>query len=321
MAKPILVTGGAGFIGLHLVRRLIEEGAEVVVLDNFQRGQSDADFDEIVDSCTVIEADLTDPACFASLGEYGDVYHLAGLVGTALVRSQPAQVLHANALSTLHLLEYAASGQAERVWFASTSEVYAAAVERELAPVPTGEAVPVVFEADYQPRTAYAVSKHLGEQMAQAFRFEGGLPVVACRFHNVYGPRMGNDHVIPQFIGRILDKADPFMIYGNQSRAYCYIDDALDLLLGLRGLPEPPVVVNIGNGDEEVSAVELAHRLFEVADWSAPLEIHPAAPASPERRCPDVGLASRLTGINPSWTLNKGLESTFSWYRHKANRS
>ena len=248
------------------------------------------------------------------------MYHLAGLVGTTLVRSQPAQVLHANVLSTLHLLEYAA-GHAERVWFASTSEVYAAAVERELAPVPTGEAVPVVFEADYQPRTAYAVSKHLGEQMAHALRFEGDLPVIACRFHNVYGPRMGNNHVIPQFIDRILDRTNPFMIYGNQSRAYCYIDDALDLLLGLRGVPEPPVVVNIGNGDEEVSAVELAHRLFDVADWSAPLEIHPATPASPPRRCPDIALASRLTGINPSWALNKGLESTFSWYRHKANRS
>lgn len=268
----------------------------------------------------MVEADLTDPACLSSLGEFGDVYHLAGLVGTTLVRSQPAQVLHANVLSTLHLLEYAA-GHAERVWFASTSEVYAAAVELELAPVPTGEAVPVVFEADYQPRSAYAVSKHLGEQMAHAFRFEGDLPVVACRFHNVYGPRMGNNHVIPQFIDRILDQTDPFMIYGNQSRAYCYIDDALDLLLGLRGVPELPVVVNIGNGDEEVSAVELAHRLFDVADWSAPLEIHPATPASPPRRCPDVALASRLAGINPSWPLNKGLESTFSWYRHKANRS
>lgn len=321
MAKPTLVTGGAGFIGLHLVRRLVEEGAEVVVIDNFQRGQSDIDFNEAVASCAVVEADLTDPACLTALGEFGDVYHLAGLVGTRLVRSQPAHVLHTNVLSTLHLLSHAASGHAERVWFASTSEVYAAAVERELAPVPTGEAVPVVFEADYQPRSAYAVSKHLGEQMAQALRFEGGLPVIACRFHNVYGPRMGNDHVIPQFIGRIFDGADPFMIYGNQSRAYCYIDDALDLLLGLRNVPDLPVVVNIGNRDEEVSAVELANRLFDIADWSAPIEIHPAAPASPTRRCPDVALVSQLTDIKPSWSLGKGLESTFSWYKQRANQS
>lgn len=321
MAKPTLVTGGAGFIGLHLVRRLVEEGTEVVVIDNFQRGQSDIDFNEAVASCAVVEADLTDPACLTALGEFGDVYHLAGLVGTRLVRSQPAHVLHTNVLSTLHLLNYAASGNAERVWFASTSEVYAAAVERGLAPVPTGEAVPVVFEADYQPRSAYAVSKHLGEQMAQALRFEGGLPVIACRFHNVYGPRMGNDHVIPQFISRIFDRADPFMIYGNQSRAYCYIDDALDLLFGLRNVPDLPAVVNIGNCDEEVSAVELAHCLFDIADWSAPIEIHPAAPASPTRRCPDVALVSQLTGIKPSWSLSKGLESTFSWYKQGANQS
>ena len=321
MAKPTLVTGGAGFIGLHLVRRLVEEGTEVVVIDNFQRGQSDVDFYETVASCAVVEADLTDPACLAALGEFGDVYHLAGLVGTTLVRSQPAHVLHNNVLSTLHLLSHAASGHAERVWFASTSEVYAAAVERELAPVPTGETVPVVFEADYQPRSAYAVSKHLGEQMAQALRFEGGLPVIACRFHNVYGPRMGNDHVIPQFIGRIFNRTDPFMIYGNQSRAYCYIDDALDLLLGLRNVPDLPAVVNIGNRDEEVSAVELAHRLFDIADWSAPIEIHPAAPASPTRRCPDVALVSHLTDIKPSWSLSKGLESTFSWYKQRANQS
>lgn len=319
MAKPTLVTGGAGFIGLHLVRRLIEGGAEVVVLDNFQRGQPDADFHEAVASCTVVEADLTDPACLAALGEFGDVYHLAGLLGSMLVRSRPARVINTNVLSTLHLLDYAASGGAERVWLASTSEVYAAAVERGLAPVPTGEGAPVVFEADYEPRTAYAAGKHLGEQMARAIRFEGGPPVVACRFHNVYGPRMGNDHVIPQFIGRILDRADPFVIYGDQSRAYCYIDDALDLLLGLRSVPEPPAVVNIGNGDEEVSAVELALRLFSVADWSAPLEVRPAPSGSPARRCPDTSLVSRLTGIKPSWPLEKGLESTFSWYRQRVN--
>ncbi|MEX0825731.1 MAG: NAD-dependent epimerase/dehydratase family protein [Acidimicrobiia bacterium] len=318
MAKPVLVTGGAGFIGLHLVDRLVAEGAEVVVVDDFRRGRQDRLFEAVAAPCRVVEADLADRHSLAPLGEFGDVYHLAASVGAALVTWNPAEVLRNNVLSTVHVLDHAAAGGADRVWLASTSEVYAASVERGLASVPTAETVPVLFEARYQPRSAYAVSKHVGEQLAHAFRHQHGLQVVACRFHNVYGPRMGHDHVIPQLVARILDRVDPFPVYGDQRRSYCYVDDALNMLLQLRDVPNPPVVVNIGNGDEEISAADLARRLFVVAGWSASVEVHPAPPGSPDRRCPDIGLAAELTGLRPAWPLDKGLEETFAWYRHEA---
>ena len=314
MAERSLVTGAAGFVGLRLSERLATAGDDVVMVDNFSRGCRDHDFSRVAAACRVVEADLTDPSSLASLGEFDHLYHLAGRVGTDLVARKPAKVLYENALATLNVMRLAIESRADRTYLASTSEVYAAAVERGLASIPTAEDVPFVVEPEYRPRSAYATSKHLGEQMGNAMRFEHGLAVVACRFHNLYGPRMGHAHVIPQFIDRILDRVDPFAIHGDQTRSYCYIDDAIDILVALRDVPEPPAVLNVGNCTEEVSTVDLARRLFCLAGWSAPIEVHPAPDGSPARRCPDVSLATRLTGLRPAWSLDEGLRTTFSWY-------
>src|SRR5439155_2781724 len=156
----VLLLGGAGFIGLHLARRLIAAGHAVTVVDDFSRGRDDPDLAAL--PVHVIPGDLTDPAFLATLPHGWDqVYQLAAVVGVRNVAADPARVIRVNTLSVLHLLDWIKPGT--RLFFASTSEVYAGGVDLGVVAVPTAEDTPAVIADVGAPRFAYAVSKLLGE--------------------------------------------------------------------------------------------------------------------------------------------------------------
>lgn len=315
MAERVLITGGAGFIGLHLARRLLAEGADVTMLDDFSRGRMDEELRGVPGEPRLVRHDLTTPIPAGLLtGHFDHVYHLAAIVGVGRTMSDPARVLRTNILAAENILSWCDGNPPGAVFLSSTSEVADGAASQREDLVPTPESVPFVLAQPRQPRASYALSKAVCETMfwqrREHFRVRIG------RYYNVYGPRMGFEHVIPQFIERVLARRDPFPIYGAfQSRAFCYVDDAVDATVRLTRLPAAePVLANIGNDEEELQIIDLARMLLAMAGASPGLEVHPAPPASPGRRRPDLGTLRGLLGEWRPVPLADGLRRTFDWY-------
>lgn len=313
-----LLLGGAGFIGLHLARRLVAEGHEVTIVDDFSRGREDRELNELRAAAAVhvISGDLTDPVTFAGLPPGWDqIYLLAAVVGVRNVEADPARVVRVNTLAAMHLLDWVAPG--ERVFFASTSEVYAGGVDAGIVAVPTPEDIPVMISDITAPRFAYAVSKLLGEAAFLHTARAKGFEAVVGRFHNVYGPRMGADHVIPEMSLRAQRGDDPFRVPGaDQFRAFCHVDDAVEAMLRLMAAPRAAgQIVHIGNDRDETNIGDLAKLVLRLAGASPVIEPLPAPAGSVPRRCPDLTRLRDLTGYEPAVTLEEGVRSTYAWYR------
>jgi UDP-glucose 4-epimerase/UDP-glucuronate decarboxylase len=313
-----LILGGAGFIGLHLAQRLVADGHRVMIVDDFSRGRDD---ERIADlrahrAVEVLSADLTDPAAWAGLPRGFDQIHLlAAVVGVRNVEADPHRVVRVNTLTAMHLLDWVRPD--DRVFFSSTSEVYAGGVEAGTVPVPTSEDVPVTVADVTAPRFAYAVSKLLGEAAFVHATAAGRCHAVVGRFHNVYGPRMGADHVIPEMSLRALRGEDPFRVWGaDQYRAFCHVDDAVEAVLRLTATPRAyGRIVHIGNDSEQTNIGDLAKLVLRLAGAAPALQPVPAPAGSVGRRCPDLTLLRRLTGFEPAVPLEEGVRRTFDWYR------
>lgn len=312
-----LLLGGAGFIGLHLARRMVADGQAVTIVDDFSRGREDADLDALRahPSVDVVSADLTDPATYAALPHGWDqIYLLAAVVGVRNVAKDPARVVRVNTLVAMHLLDWIEPG--ERVFFASTSEVYAGGVDAGVVAVPTAEDVPTMISDITAPRFAYAASKLLGEAAFLHTSRARGFDAVVGRFHNVYGPRMGADHVIPEMALRAQAGENPFRVPGaDQFRAFCHVDDAVEAMVRLMAVPEAAgQIVHIGNDREETNIGDLATLVLRVARADVSIEASAAPPGSVRRRCPDLGRLRTLTGYEPKVSLEDGVRSTYAWY-------
>lgn len=309
-----LVLGGAGFIGLHLTRRLLADGHEVTIVDDFSRGRDDPELAAVRPHVQLRHADLTDPAAYAELPRADHVYLLAAVVGVRNVERDPARVMRVNTLVTQHLLDSIAPPQ--RLFFASTSEAYAGAVTAGVAAVPTAEDVPLLVADVAAPRYAYAISKLWGEAAVIHAARAKGFGYVIGRFHNVYGPRMGADHVVPELALRAMSGEDPFTVYGtDQFRAFCYVDDATDAMVRLMATPAATgELVHIGN-DTETNIGDLAKLVLRLVGADPALRAEPAPAGSVARRCPDIAKLRALTGYEPTVPLEEGVRRTADWYR------
>ncbi len=315
-----LITGGAGFIGYHLARRLAGEGHEVHLVDNLSRGRLDADLQLLLDQPNVrfIQADLTDPSALGPLeGDYDGVYHLAAIIGVANVMERPQQVLAVNARTLLNALDWYLGGNARRFFFSSTSEAYAWTMAFHPLPVPTPENVPLAVDQVGNRRASYAVSKVFGEMAVVHACGSAGKPYTIARYHNVYGPRMGMQHVIPEMYRRIYDGQDPLVVYSvEHRRAFCYVDDAVEATLRLMAPGVPAEVYNIGNDAAEVTIGELAREMLAWAGRpDARIEARESSAPGIARRCPDISRLRRATGFAPEYSLAAGLDPTLAWYR------
>jgi len=318
--RRILITGGAGFIGFHLAHRLVEDADnEITIVDDFSRGRRDADLEHLTanEQVVVKSGDLTDQGTWRELGRgYDEIYHLAAVVGVRNVRTRPDRVIRVNTLSTLNFLDWFIDGGGEKVLFSSTSEVYAWTQRAYGLPVPTPENCACCVTDFADPRTSYAGTKIFGELAVTQYCRSHEKRFVIVRYHNVYGPRMGLDHVIPELFERARNGQNPLDVYSvDHQRAFCYVSDAVEATIGAMREPRADAqTINIGNDLEEIQIGELAGRLVRLAGFDIELAPQPAPHDPVVRRSPDLTRARDLLGYEPRVSLDEGLEKTLEWY-------
>lgn len=265
-----LVTGGAGFIGSHLVHHLLDRGDTVTVVDNLSTGRrSNLSGDRpAADRLRFIEADLSEGLSQLGAGErFDEVYHLAAAVGVRRVLERPIESIETNIIETVALARYAvahgpAPDRPARTLFASTSEVYG-----KSAKFPFHEDDDCVYGPTTAWRWSYACSKAIDEHLALAHHAAHGLPAVIVRFFNIVGPRQVGEYgmVLPNFIERAL-RDEPIEVYGDgrQSRCFCDVRDAAPVLPALLANPASHGrVVNLGS-DTPITISDLAERVLRV---------------------------------------------------------
>jgi len=320
IGRSILITGGAGFIGYHLSKRLAAESHDrIVLVENFSRGRNDRLLAELMTlpNVSLIEGDLGDPTVIGKLGSgYDEVYHLAALLGVENVLKRPVDTLKINTLLTMRMLDWFVASNSRRFLFSSTSEAYAWTQQFHELPIPTPEDVPLSLTDLSNARSTYAGSKIFGELCTTQFCLAAGAQFTIVRYHNVYGPRMGYDHVIPQIHERLLAGESPLVVYSaDHRRAFCYIDDAVTATIAAMRHPAGKnQTFNIGNEHEEASIFELAEMIVEESGLRASLAPKEATNDPIVRRCPSIQKAARLIAFSPTVTLREGLKRTLAWY-------
>jgi nucleoside-diphosphate-sugar epimerase len=310
--KNALVTGGAGFIGSHLVDRLVSEGFQVWALDNLATGSWDnlAQHDE--KSVHRIFSDVSEPWDFGALPASVDwVFHLASPASPVHYRRLAVETLMVNSQGTKHALDAARRWNA-RFLLASTSESYG---DPTVSPQPEtywGHVNPV------GPRSCYDESKRFGEALTAEYVRSYGLDARILRFFNCYGPRMQSEdgRVVPNFVRQAL-AGQPLTVYGDghQTRSFCYVSDEVDAIWraavteNLTG-----EIINIGN-PEERTILNFAEAVAAVAGIPLIVEPRPLPPDDPTNRCPDITKARNLLGWEPQVGLEEGLKATFAYFR------
>jgi UDP-glucose 4-epimerase len=322
--KKIIITGGAGFIGYHLAKRLSgQKGNHITIVDNFFRGKRDADFKALIalPNITFIEADLTDPKSWKKLGGgYDHVYHLVGINGTRLFYEIPHEVLRIGVSTTMNALDWFRTQNKKKnakILYTSSNEAYGSALEAfGKLPLPTPESVPLVISDTYNPRWSYGGQKLIGElffiNYAKAYDFRMSI----VRPHNFYGPRAGYEHVIPEIIGRVSAKTTPFTIFGaDDTRSFCYIDDAVEAIQKvMESKKTDGGTYHIGTKEETVIK-DLVEKIFDEMEWSPKKTVIKKSPkGSVKRRLADVSKIKKDTGWKAKTSLEKGLKKTIDWY-------
>jgi nucleoside-diphosphate-sugar epimerase len=315
-ARRILVTGGSGFIGSALVKALLRAGERVRVLDDNSRG-SPRRLREVEGEVELLTGDIRDAAAVdvATRG-IDEVHHLAFVNGTATFYSAPELVLDVGVKGIVNVIDACRRHGIGHLMLASSSEVYQSPPQ-----VPTDECAPLTIPDPLNPRLSYGAGKIISEMMAINYGRRHFERVLIFRPHNVYGPDMGFDHVIPEFAVRLKRAMAaraggtlPFQIQGSgkETRSFCHIDDLVRGVMVMRARGEHLGIYHIGTA-EEVAIAELARRVAALAGREIALLPSATRAGSTPRRCPDISKLSAL-GYMPQIPLTKGLRPTVEWY-------
>jgi nucleoside-diphosphate-sugar epimerase len=315
----VLLIGGAGFIGVKLAGALASSRFEIDIVDNLLRGTNDAAVRELLASGKVQfrRADLLKSNALNDFDDdYDFVIQLAAIVGVCNVLRQPYDTLRDNVLLQEAAIAFAKrQRKLERFLFTSTSEIYAGSLLHLALPFPTPEDVPLALPNVAEPRTSYMLSKVYGEAML----IHSGLPYTIVRPHNVYGPRMGMAHVIPELLKKAYDApsgGDLNVSSIDHKRCFCYIDDAIEMIKRLLNSPlARNQIFNIGAQGPEVTIQEVAEIVVKTVGKPLRIVPCPSTPGSPRRRWPDVSRTERITAYSAQTPLPAGVKATYTWYR------
>ena len=313
--RRVLITGGSGFIGRAIVEKLISNGDTVTVFDNNSRG-SISKLSHLEGKFKYISGDIRDSQLVTEATRNIDrVIHLAYINGTEYFYTRPYDVLDVGIKGILNVLDAHRINQFTELVIASTSETYQNALQ-----VPTPESVPLVIPDVLNPRYSYGGGKIATELLAINYSRQTDLSVKIFRPHNIYGPDMGNEHVIPQIVKKILkareNSKDKCKIQiqgdGTETRSFCYIDDFVE---GFQKISEDKTnlsVYHLGVTDE-ISILELIKQIGKILEVEVEVESNPLLEGSPLRRCPNIEKIEKL-GFSQKYSLEDGLEKTVNWY-------
>ena len=306
-----MITGGCGFLGQHLCRRLLDEGCEVTCLDDLSTGSQASIFDLIPhEHFKLVVGDVTSLLARVRVPKVDEIYNLACAASPRHYRSEPVTTLRVSVFGAGAVLDFARICGA-KVLQASTSEVYGCPEQHPQTEAYWGHVNPI------GPRACYDEGKRAAEALFFDYRREFATRIKVARIFNTYGPGMavGDGRVVSEFIVRAL-KRQALHVHGNgsQTRSFCYVDDMIEGLIRLMATgDEFTGPVNLGN-PEETSVVELAHKVMFLVQGGGLLS--GKLPADdPPRRCPDISLAKNILGWEPKVPLEVGLQRTVEYFR------
>jgi UDP-glucuronate decarboxylase len=304
--KRVLVTGGAGFIGSHLCKRLLDEGNDVLCLDNFFTG-SKRNIVELLDrkNFELLRHDVTQPV----LLEIDQIYHFACPASPVHYQYNPVKTIKTKVMGTINMLGLAKRVRA-RVMLASTSEVYGDPKVHPQTEDYWGHVNPIGI------RSCYDEGKRVAETLMMDYHRQNKVDIKIIRIFNTYGPNMApNDgRVVSNFIMQAL-KNEEITIYGegNQTRSFCYIDDLIEGTIRMMNSNNFTGPVNIGN-PHEFTIIDLAKKVKKMTGSKSKIKFQPLPPDDPIQRQPDITLIKNKLGWQPKVSLDEGLKNTIAYF-------
>jgi len=296
----LLVTGGAGFIGSHLVERLVELGHDVVVIDNLLRGNKIPL--EVLSKITFIHGDVRDQTLVEHWVKDIDViFHFAAVLGVDVVADHPVETMDVEVIGTRNIVNAARKHKVKKILYASTSGIYSHSAIVQSA---------LTEEVNVDPRTSYAMAKRYNEIYLASHYEESGIDCIALRFFNVYGERQDNRMVIPRFFEQAREGKE-LTVFGNglQTRDFTYIVDVIDACIALLQV-DGFHIINIAN-EKEWTIGELARKIVDITNSSSTISYLDAPKKrydyEVERRIGSSEKLFTLTGIKPKTELDFGL--------------
>lgn len=308
--KRILVTGGAGFLGSHLIDRLIEQGHTVICMDNLQTGAM-ANISHVLDKIQFVQHDIIEP--FPELGQFDEIYNLACPASPIHYQADPIHTFKTSVLGALNVLELARKTGA-KVFQASTSEVYGDPLVHPQPEQYWGHVNSIGI------RSCYDEGKRGAETLFFDYARMYDIEIKVVRIFNTYGPRMDakDGRVVSNFIVQSLQKK-PLTIYGDgkQTRSFCYVDDLIEGFLRLMATTkEITGPVNLGNPNE-FTMLELAEKVVKWTGNNTPLQFEELPQDDPKQRRPIIDEAQRVLGWEPKVMLDEGLQKTIAYFASK----
>lgn len=308
--KRILVTGGAGFLGSHLIDRLLEQGHAIVCMDNLQTGAM-VNISHVLDKIQFVQHDIIEP--FPELGQFDEIYNLACPASPIHYQADPVHTFKTNVLGALNILELARKTGA-KVFQASTSEVYGDPIVHPQPEHYCGNVNPIGI------RSCYDEGKRGAETLFFDYARMYGIEIKVARIFNTYGPRMDtkDGRVVSNFIVQSLLKK-PLTVYGDgkQTRSFCYVDDLIEGFLRLMATTkEVTGPVNLGNPNE-FTMLELAEKVVKWTGNDTPLQFEKLPQDDPKQRRPVIAEAQRILDWEPKVMLDEGLQKTIAYFASK----
>ena len=317
-----LITGGAGFIGIKLVEKLLKNKEnKIYIIDNLLRKTDNKKLLDILKNKNIklIQKDLSLISNYLKIYDFDYIYHFAAILGVKKVIDNPFITLKDNILTTINLINFSIKQKKlKKICFTSTSEVYAYSLKKKLAKYPTPEDIDFLISKDFNPRSSYLLSKIVGEYLINYSK----LNFVIFRPHNIFGPQMGFAHVIPQLTQKILNHNKRKIIIHNakHKRTFCNIEFAIDLIFNISHKKKlTNKTFNIGSPEKEISIMELAQKIKKILNSKNQLiSSNSEKDSSPEKRKPDMKRSLNYSKINHNF--EKGLKETVLWYKKHYTR-
>jgi UDP-glucuronate decarboxylase len=313
VAKRVLVTGGAGFLGSHLCERLLAQGDDVLCIDNYFTGRKDNVAHLLADPhFEAMRHDITHPLFV----EVDEIYNLACPASPIHYQFDPVQTTKTSVIGAINMLGLAKRLKA-KIFQASTSEVYG---DPTVHPQPEGYRGSV---NPIGPRACYDEGKRCAETLFFDYYRQHNLRIRVARIFNTYGPRMhpNDGRVVSNFIMQAL-RNEPITLYGEgtQTRAFCYVDDLIDGFVALMAAPDDVTgPINLGN-PVEISVAELADRVIALTGSGSTITRRPLPVDDPVQRCPEIAQAQAVLGWQPRTELNAGLARTIAFFEKLLSR-